>query len=201
MRTAVIFPTRTESRYFDRRGIDVYIGGVGLTATACSTMRIIRDHRPDLLILGGIAGVYPHSSLRIGDAVLVSAECEADLGFFHDDGFRHISEMHLDMEFPVQRFLECPHLPAGAPLRAVRSNSLNAAIAPFVRTDRAEIENMEGYAFFRACLQEGVRFLEVRSVSNVVNTDHAGWDYDASIRSLTTALNRVIDHLEHADND
>lgn len=193
---AVIFPTITESAYFKTEGVAVFIGGVGLTATAYSTLKVIREYRPDVLILAGIAGVYTHSSLRIGDTVLVSAECEADLGFFHDDGFRHLSQMKLDMEFPVTLFYECPYIPENPPLPVVKSNSMNAAIAPFVQTDHAEIENMEGSAFFHACLREGVRFYEVRSISNEVNTNHENWDYDSSIRNMTEGLNTLIGFLK-----
>ena len=192
---AILFPTRTESRFFDAPDVAVRYTGVGLTAAAYATVKAIRELRPDILILAGIAGVYPHSALNIGDTVLVSAEHEADLGFFYDDGFRHISDMQLDMEFETARFLTCPYLIPDMPLPAVRSNSMNAAIAPFVNTSEAEIENMEGSAFFHVCLQEKQPFFEIRSVSNVVNTDHKAWDYEQSIRNMTEGVYEFIDYL------
>ncbi len=191
----ILFPTRTESRFFDDPDVTVRYTGVGLTASAYATAKTIRELHPDILILAGIAGAYPHSDLKIGDTVLVSAEHEADLGFFYDDGFRHISDMRLDMELDTARFLTCPYLTPDMPLPAVRSNSMNAAIAPFVNTAEADIENMEGSAFFYACLQEKQPFFEIRSVSNVVNTDHKAWNYEQSVRNLTEGIRKLIDYL------
>ena len=197
MKIAVIFPTRTEAAKFDRAGVDVYFCGVGVAASAYATAKIIKEADPDVLILAGIAGVYPTSGYTVGDTLLVKSECEADLGFFYDDGFRHISDMSLDMDFDTHKAYECPYISDDMPLPVGTSNTMNCAIAPFVGTEGVDIENMEGAGFFYACLAEGKRFFEVRSISNIAEPSHKDWDYDSSICNMTDGLNALIDYLEY----
>jgi adenosylhomocysteine nucleosidase/futalosine hydrolase len=197
MKIVVIFPTATEARYFRQPDVEVVIGGVGLTATAYATLKVIHQHRPDVLILAGVAGMYPTAPLSIGDTVLVASECEADLGFFTTDGFLHLSRLAIDMDFETRHTLKCPDLPQPSPLPLASSYSLNAALAPFVDPTGIDIENMEGAAFFHVCLQEGQRFYEIRSISNVVRLGHDDWDLDGSVRCLTTALDHFIVSLRN----
>ncbi|MCW3481037.1 purine phosphorylase [Neisseriaceae bacterium JH1-16] len=191
----VLFPTKTEAQFFDHPAAEVAFCGVGLTASSSATTRLIIERRPDVLILAGIAGVYPGSSYKIGDTVLVASEREADLGFFTPQGFRHLAELDLDMDFEVNAVRHCPHLPANPPLPLAHSISLNAAMAPFVATAGVDMENMEGAAFFHACLEAGQTFFEVRSISNEVKLEEEEWDFDGSIRNLTQGVNTLIDYL------
>ncbi|WP_028535665.1 purine phosphorylase [Paludibacterium yongneupense] len=195
MKIVVIFPTATEARDFAHPSADIVIGGVGLTASAYSTLKAIEQHRPDVLILAGIAGMYPAAPLKIGDTVLVASECEADLGFFTPDGFRHLSRLAIDMDFEPRHTLDCPYLPALSPFPLASSYSVNAALAPFIDTSGIDIENMEGAAFFHVCRQEGQRFYELRSISNVVRPGHDDWDLDLSVRRLAEGLKRFIGQL------
>ena len=68
MRTVVLFPTAGEAEAFRRRcpGVAYRITGVGPAAAAAATARAIVDERPDLLLLAGIAGVYPASEVAVG---------------------------------------------------------------------------------------------------------------------------------------
>jgi adenosylhomocysteine nucleosidase/futalosine hydrolase len=195
MNIIVLFPTKTEAQFFSHPAAEVAFCGVGLTAAAHATTKLIHERRPDVLIMAGIAGVYPGSRFQIGDTVLVASEREADLGFFTHAGFRHLSKLELDMDFEVNTVLHCPHLPADPPLPLAHSNSMNAALAPFVETEGVDVENMEGAAFFHACLQAGQTFFEVRSISNEVKLEHEDWDFETSIRNLTQGVNTLIDFL------
>ncbi|WP_018746330.1 phosphorylase family protein [Chitiniphilus shinanonensis] len=131
----------------------------------------------------------------MGDTVLVASEREADLGFFTPSGFRHLSGLELDMDFDHQPVFHCPHLPADPPLPLAHSNSMNAALAPFVATQEVDIENMEGAAFFHACLEAGQRFYQVRAISNVATVVHDEWDFEGSIRNMTRGVETLIDYL------
>ena len=179
MKIEVLFPTPTEARDFRRAGVGTHVSGVGIAATAYSTLKIIQSRQPDWLILAGVAGVYPHAGLKVGEVVLVESEVEGDLGFFTPDGFTHLA-----------------HLPAAAPFATARSMTLNAALAPFVDASQVEIENMEGGAFFHVCQQERVRFLELRAISNVVRLGHDDWDVDGAVQALTRGLHQLVDHLQ-----
>lgn len=195
MKIVVIFPTSTEAQYFSHPQVQVEIGGVGLAAAAHSTTKIIARHQPDWLIMAGIAGVYEHSPLNVGDVVMVESECESDLGFFTSAGFTHLADLDIAMDFPVVKTWRCPYLPDNSPLPLARSNSMNAAMAPFIDTRVADIENMEGAAFYRVCTAEQQPFLQLRSISNKVKIGDDNWDMEGSILALTAGLHQVIQFL------
>lgn len=210
MKIVVVFPTATEAQFFSHlqmgteqmttKQIITEIGGVGLSAAAYSTTKIIAQHQPDWLIMAGIAGVYAHSAFTVGDVVLVTSECESDLGFFTPSGFTHLADLKLDMDFSIAKEYVCPYLPVQPILPIAKSNSMNAAMAPFVQTAGIDIENMEGAAFFQVCLAEQQKFLEVRSISNLVKIGDDEWDMEGSTRELTVGLHKVIDYLLTSDS-
>jgi futalosine hydrolase len=195
MKIVVVFPTVTEAKFFSHQQVITEIGGVGLSATAYSITKIIAQHQPDWLIMAGIAGVYEESRFAVGDVVLVHSECECDLGFFTPGGFTHLADLSLGMDFSIAKEYVCPYLPVQSILPIAKSNSMNAAMAPFVQAAHVDIENMEGAAFFQVCLAEQQKFLEVRSISNLVKIGDGEWDMEGSIRALTAGLHKVIDHL------
>ncbi len=200
MKIVVVFPTSTEAQFFSHPQVTTALCGVGLSATAYNTGKLIAQHKPDWLIMAGIAGVYPHSLFKIGDVVLVGRECEADLGFFTPSGFTHLADLDLEMDFSRHKYWDCPHLSEDAVLPIAKSNAMNAAMAPFIRTDNVDIENMEGAAFFQVCLAEQQKFLEVRSISNLVKIGDDDWDMEGSIRALTVGLHKVVDYLLASKN-
>ncbi|RYG37190.1 MAG: purine phosphorylase, partial [Chitinophagaceae bacterium] len=115
--------------------------------------------------------------------------------------FKHLADLSLDMDFTVSKRWDCPHLPVESILPLAKSNSMNAAMAPFVSSNGIDIENMEGAAFFQVCIAENQRFLQVRSVSNFVRIGDDNWDFVSSIQSLTQALYKMIDYLiSHPDD-
>ena len=192
MKITVLFPTKTEASLFQDDSVICIVSGVGLTATAVATLRAIQQHQPDVLILAGIAGMYPHASFQIGDVLLVESEIEGDFGFFTPEGFVHMAHLPLDMDFERRYSLHCPYLPNDAPFPPARSASLNAAMAPFINTRELDIENMEGAAFFHVCQQENQQFLELRAVSNLVKIGEDQWDMPGSVRAMTDGLHQLI---------
>lgn len=128
MRTVVLFPTAGEAEAFRRRcpGVAYRITGVGPAAAAAATARAIVDERPDLLLLAGIAGVYPASEVAVGEVVAVAEERVEGLPERYADAYRPT--------FAVPG------------LRTAVSNSVaRSGAAPA----GAEVENMEGAAFLR----------------------------------------------------
>ena len=58
-----------------------------------------------------------------------------------------------------------------------------------------QIENMEGAAFFYACLQCGVPFLELRAVSNRVGDPFPEWDVRGAVTALADSLCELLHFL------
>ena len=147
MRTVVLFPTAGEAEAFRRRcpGVAYRITGVGPAAAAAATARAIVDERPDLLLLAGIAGVYPASEVAVGEVVAVAEERVEGL-----------PERYADVYRPT---FAVPGLRTAVSNSVARSGAAPAG---------AEVENMEGAAFFAVAAALGVPAAEGRAVSNRV---------------------------------
>lgn len=186
----ILSPTVTEIEPFlphaaAQSGITVSVTGVGLYKTAFRTLQCLHRYNPDVVILAGIAGAYPGSGLVPGESVLVGSETCPDAGAFTGGKFLpKFSERY-----------ECPHLPDNSRFRIVQSHSVHAAATPYI-TPEAGIENMEGAAFFFACLEEKVKFLELRTVSNLVGDDYTRWNIPLATASLAGALKELIREIE-----
>jgi futalosine hydrolase len=84
-----------------------------------------------------------------------------------------------------------PSLPGLAELPAARGITVNtvhgrsASVVAVTNLCAPDVESMEGAAFMYACLVAGVRFAQVRSVSNVVERrNRAAWDIPGAIAQL-----------------
>ncbi len=174
----VLFPTELEAKYFTvpNSSVTVAYTGVGLVASAYSTLKVIKEQSPDVLIMAGIAGAYPSSQVVVGDCVLVSEEREADLGFFYPDGFRHIDYNPRTATFKMLKELKCPYIDDAYPFTRVVSNTCNCSMPPLVESSGVDVENMEGSAFFSVCILEGIKFYELRAISNTVSVRREDWD-------------------------
>lgn len=184
----VLFPTEGEAVPFKNMqpsGVTCAITGVGPIESAINTTALIWQHKPDIVILAGIAGTYSGSGLETGDVVLVSNETDADTGSF--------SEGEFTPKFSLTTY--CPYILPRYSLPAVESNSVSAAAAPFIDRGTAAIENMEGAAFFRVCTEAGVRFLELRAVSNTVGEAFCLWNIPLATANLARRLKRIINEV------
>lgn len=184
-RTAILVPTPPEIEPFRTRQPDtagIVLTGVGPYRCATATTEAILGGKYDLLVLAGIAGAYPGRGLSAGDVILAESERSADLGSFADGTF----------SAKFGRTYRCPHIPEEMPWPRVRSNSAGAAAAPYIERTEAEIENMEGAAFFHACLRHGMPFVELRAISNIVGEPFGAWRIQQATEALADALDRLL---------
>lgn len=164
--------------------------GVGVVAATFHIQRLIHLHRPDRIIQAGVCGCYADSGLEVGQTVTVGTEKLADLGVMFDDGFRSI--------FPTEQTITNPDIPLGT-YRTVAANTVNTGCSPVVTADRnrsAAVESMEGYALFYVCTRCGVKFTELRTVSNMVSTDRSSWNMPLATQNLATALTELLTKTE-----
>lgn len=179
MRTIVLFPTAGEAEAFRRCCPDVAcrITGVGPAAAAAATARAIVDECPDLLLLAGIAGVYSASEVAVGEVVAVAEERVEGLPERYADAYRPT--------FAVSG------------LRTAVSNSVaRSGAAPA----GAEVENMEGAAFFAVAAALGVPAAEVRAVSNRVGEPFGEWRAAEACEALARELTRIVGEIGPASS-
>lgn len=174
----VVTPTEKESTFFCEHGIRVFHCGVGMAECAAATAKLIFEGKPDLMILAGIAGTYS-DNIEIGETVVVESEVIADLG-------------RLDGTF-TELYQKTYKAPVTAPgYRTVKSNTTSCAGAPINKPVKADIENMEGAAFFAVCDRFGVPAMEVRTISNRVGENIGGKNMIISINRLALELEKIL---------
>jgi futalosine hydrolase len=192
--------------FFIKNGLTIQplVTGVGQAATAWHLGLQFAAQKPDLALNAGIAGAF-NPDLRMGEVVNVVSDCFADLGVEESDG-RFVNLFELGLEetgsglFDQNGRMRNPAAADMAFLRAAQGVTVNKVhgYAPSIEAARrlypdAEVESMEGAAFFYACLQAGVPFLQIRSISNYVEPrNRAAWDLPAAIRNLNATLRDLI---------
>ncbi len=177
----VFVPTEREASAI--RGIPVHICGVGMAECAASVAEVLCERKPSVAVLAGIAGSYS-DDLRVGETVVVSSERVGDLGRLSEDGFVPL----------FQRDYFATVVPEG--FRSVVSNTVSCAGGIAAENAcAAEIENMEGAAFFAVCERLGVRAVEVRTVSNRVGEAISAAGMELAAGNLAVDLVTVLSSL------
>lgn len=187
--------------------VHVLTTGVGMVATAAWCSRALSENSFDLALNLGVCGSFDRS-LEPGHVVHVVTDRLAELGAEDREEFLTVQQLQLlgEDEFPFTggRLVNDvpPSLPALAALPAVDGITVNtvhgtdATITRVIERFHPQVESMEGAAFMYACLIHGVRFAQVRAVSNVVEPrNRAAWRMPEAIRNLGEAALRIIEQV------
>jgi futalosine hydrolase len=187
--------------------------GIGLTNTALhlgyylGNVHQKQESEPHLVIHAGIAGSY-RNEIALGTVGTIVSETFADLGAEMADGsFEDFFQMGLmqpnDTPFGQGRIWnkavsEFAFLPLWHGLSVQRVSGTQATIDTLKsRFPYADIESMEGAAFFQTCQLYGVPYLAIRSISNYVEVrNRANWRMTEAIDALCATLYDVIIGLE-----
>lgn len=182
--------------------VSICCTGVGKVNAGAATAMVARPS--DALVLSvGVCGSLPNSGLSIGDVVAGERSCYADEGLIGEKGFESIEQMG----FPLGPFARGgiagdPDFLARCEAAGYRTGII-ATVSTCSGTDDsasgvrartgADAEAMEGAAVGHVCARLGLRFGELRSVSN--NTgDRARqvWDLDKALGSLSRAISLLL---------
>lgn len=185
--------------------VRLLITGVGLTATAFSLGYLLASERFDLAINAGICGAL-HKELSIGDVLHITSEYFADLGAENADGsFQDAVSMGLidPDKSPFSQGLlqnstaaESDFLPRAKGISVNKVHGSASSITALKSRINADVESMEGAAFFYACLSANISCLQIRAVSNYVEPrDKDQWNIPLAIDNLNTVLIDMITGL------
>ena len=185
---------------FLKHSIDLLVTGVGMTHTAYHLGRQLNRQAYDLVMNVGIAGAYSNK-IRIGSVYQVSAEVFGLLGVEDEENYLSLFDLGLQDPdaFPYEgRWLLNKKPPVSSVLRELPSARGVTVNLIYTHSDtieilkqmyKAELESMEGAAFFYACLAEGVPFIEIRSVSNYIeDRDVSKWNIPLAVHNLNRFL-------------
>ena len=209
MRILVVSATTAEidsfaSQLTSRAGVDVLVTGVGMVATAARCAQALARERYDVALNLGVCGSFDRA-LSPGTVVHVVTDRIAELGAEDGERFLTIHDLQLldHNEFPFRggRLVnDAP--PATAALRALPAvdgitvNTVHGndrSIDEVARRFQPQVESMEGAAFMYACLVQGVRFAQVRAVSNIVERrNRDAWTLKQAIDNLGAAAVDIV---------
>ena len=181
-------------------GLDVrpLITGVGAMAAAWSIMGQLDKGRPGLVIQAGIAGCLTGQSP--GKVFTVGEDQFSDQGVWEEGRFKSLFDMKLadrdafpftggQLVNPYRSLIELTGLPCVGALTVNEITTNPERIRWYQQNTAAVVESMEGAALHFVCLQAGVPFLQLRSVSNAVGVrDKTKWDIKLAITRLNEAL-------------
>ncbi|MCX6293028.1 MAG: futalosine hydrolase, partial [Sphingobacteriales bacterium] len=185
------------SAYFEA---DYFITGVGSPATVYHLLKKIASKKYDVVLQVGVAGSFDES-LKLGEVVLVNADCFADLGAIENKNFYSLFDLKLNNEndFPLEIGWLINQHPFNTSLRFVKGISVNCLtdeaekITLFKEKYQADIESMEGAALHFVCLQERIPFLQIRGISNFVGErDKSKWDLKSAVENSNNAALQIL---------
>ena len=167
---AVEFELDTARKAWADRPATFLCGGVGSDASVQALEATLAQGSYERVVDIGIAGSY-RDSLPLGAVVHVTAERHGDSGG---------TLLRQPSPWPEIAFLP-----------TATGNTLQELDDRY-RQVEADVETMEGAAFFEVCLRHGVPFAEIRAVSNRVGErNHAHWDIPLALRELESTLCRL----------
>lgn len=188
---------------FNSVSVEVLFTGVGLTAVGYALgNRFGGGELPTLAIQAGVGGAIDRS-IPLTEVVRISSERFGDLGAEDKDG-RHLSLGEIGLPpgppFNQNGVIIAPAGVASLPFREVAGISVNqvtgsaGSIARLVkRFPEAQVESMEGTAFFYACLRNGVEPLQLRAISNYVEPrNRDNWKMKEAIAALNGQLQGLL---------
>lgn len=181
--------------------------GVGKSLAASRLARALAGTRPDAVLAFGLAGAYPGRhladevpALALHDVCVVERSSFADEGVESPDGFATLADMRLAEVGPfladpalserLAGALVCPRVHAATVSTVSGVEALSLAYA--TRTG-ASVETMESAALALVCRELGVRFVELRVISNYTgDRTRSGWDLEGSLARLRAALAETL---------
>lgn len=207
MNLLVVAATDFEIKPFieNNTNADVLITGVGIPATVFHLTKHLAQKEYDLVIQAGIAGAFT-VALEAGSVAMINTDTFGDIGIDEKGNFTTLFETGLadKNDFPFSNgwllneheYFTHPSLPVA------KGITVNKIIDDEIQIKRvrekfgAGIESMEGAAFHYVCLRQKVKFLQLRSISNIVGErDKTKWMMTEAIVNLNIELKKLAKNI------
>ena len=200
---AEIISDNTFSKRINNTLVTFLITGIGIHSMTYTLTNHLANNSYSFIILAGIAGSYS-KKYKIGDIVNVSNERFSDLGQISDNGFDTLFDMGLQdkNQFPfsdgkMENYTlinnsvvnQLPKVKANT-IQTIRSKKAQ------LKNSNAEIESMEGAAFFFVCMMEKQAFIQIRAISNYVGEmDKSKWNIPLAVSNLSITIMSLIKEI------
>jgi futalosine hydrolase len=161
--------------------------------------------RPEIIIQAGVAGAID-IKLALSSVVAVKSEVVGDCGVKEGGCFRSVFDLKLlngeTRPWINAKLVNSNGILTDCVLPLVEAVTVNEISTTQDRIDyystnlSAQIESMEGAALHYVGLQQGIPFLQIRSLSNFIGErDKGQWQLEKAIDSLNRELQRILQTL------
>jgi futalosine hydrolase len=184
--------------------VPVYITGAG-TMSVLYALGKIPVKENTIFIQAGIGGSFDETILP-GEVVVIEQDAFAISGVWENEQLYSLEEKGIDKlaQTDASGWLKNEssllHQLPFKKVRAVTSDLITdhaGLIASIRKRYQPQVESMEGAALHYYCMQKGVSFLQIRSISNEVGVrNKTQWKMKEAIENLTHALEVVIDKIK-----
>ncbi len=180
------------------REVVMAVSGAGKVNAAVSAAIMAEIFKPYIIINFGIGGAYPGSGLTIGTIAIAEKEIYADEGLLTGRGFMGMEFVGIELvparkgRSPLYNEIPLNHALVSKIEKLLKRTGYNIKKGPFLtvstitgtteralylrRRFRGICENMEGAAIAHVCRVQGIDFLEIRAISNIVeDRDRRKW--------------------------
>jgi futalosine hydrolase len=209
MRVLVVAATHGELASLDAgmrtspHSVDRLITGIGMVATASAVARALALNPYDLALNLGVCGAFDRS-MPLATVVHVVTDQLSELGVEDGAVFVAAHDMGLVDHSTGGRVINTdpPDFAVVRGLPQVRGITVNtvhgddASIATVRTRLQPDVESMEGAAFMYACAAAGVRYAQIRAVSNhVERRNRDSWRLPEAIAALGATATALLNDL------
>jgi futalosine hydrolase len=190
--------------------------GVGKVNAAHSATLVLENYDVDVLILFGIGGAYPDSSLKIGDIAIADSENYGEEGVMTKEGWSPMEYTGFPLLKNKKEYYNTFALDAKLAQIAVRASKdcgFHTEQGNFVTVSQCSgtrkcgklmkkrfnglSENMEGAAVAHICAMYGVPMVEVRGISNMIDDrDLKKWDIETAVSNCNKVVMELVRRLK-----
>ncbi len=190
-------------------GIQVFllVTGPGMVPMAYHLSKALLTGSYDLVLNLGIAGCF-HPGVPLGTVFQVTEDCFAWWGAEDGEDFLSVFNLGLvspdDFPFQQRKLLNnpvlngtvLPAIPVAKAITVTCGHGREAGIESTRKYFPADLESMEGAAFFYVCLMEKVKCLQLRAVSNLVEKrNKKAWDIARAVDSLKRVTGQILEEF------
>jgi len=185
--TLLVFATEMEKDGVFPNGIpqkyDYLVTGVGILSAAFSLSKVFQKQVYKNAIQIGIAGAYNSSELSLGDIVEVKSDCLVEFLPWEPNTFFATGTL------PYENNSKKAKLVKGATVfRCSDTKEMELA-----RESLAQVETMEGAAFFAACKEYKVEAVQIRAISNYATKyEKKEWKTEEALLKLKEFLLPIL---------
>ena len=204
MKHLILVPTPIELELLNKVGTlpdddinHIEVCGFGVAAAGANTSRLIEKHRPDKVVLAGIAGSYDSEHLIPGNAYQFSSVSMYGIGAGSGQEFKSPRDLGIaqfqspsgENVFDTVLLENSSSQPLQLLTVASCANNESELHSRLTQFPNAAAEDMEGFAVATACVLAEVPLVIIRGISNAAGIrDKKFWQIEKAMRSVAELL-------------